>query len=55
MDFGTQEEHVTSVYKEGVLVAIIKRDVKTRKHLVYMLREAKTEDIVRLITKLNEE
>ncbi len=46
----TDTESVTTVYDEnGAMVAIIKRDFKSKKSLVYMTREAKVEDIARLI------
>lgn len=46
----TQTESMTSVYnRKGEIVAIIKRDDKSKKSLVYMVREAKVDDIARLI------
>lgn len=47
----TNEEGVRTIYKEKELVAIVKRDPHSKKHLVYMVREATSEDIVGLITK----
>lgn len=42
-------ETVTAVYKKGALIAIIKRDVATRKVLTYMVKDARVEDIEKLI------
>ena len=47
----TQEETATFIYKEGELVGIIKRDEKSKKHLVYVAHEAKTEEIARFIAQ----
>jgi hypothetical protein len=46
----TKIESVTNIYKNGKLIATIKRDDVLKKHCIYMTREAKTEDIVKLIT-----
>lgn len=45
----TQQEAVHTVYKDGELVAIVKRDEKTKKHLVYLVKDANSEDIINLI------
>lgn len=45
----TKTEVMTTVYKNGVLVAVIKRDDKSRKHLIHVVKEAKTDDIIKLI------
>jgi hypothetical protein len=45
----TDKEGVETVYKEKELIAIVKRDPHTKKHLVYMVKEATTEDIIALI------
>lgn len=47
----TNQESVHTVYKEGELMAIVKRDDKSKKHLVYMTREATSEEIISLIKK----
>lgn len=44
----TLKEGVETVYKEGVLVAIVKRDEASKKHLVYLVQEATSEDIINL-------
>ncbi len=50
----TKIESATFVYDNGELVAIIKRDEKTRKNLVYMAQEADAEQITELITPREE-
>ncbi len=45
----TKIESVTTVYEDGVIVGLIKRDETTKKSLVYLVREAKVEDIANLI------
>lgn len=43
------KEGVETVYKENKLIAIIKRDDVTKKHLVYLVQEATSEDIADLL------
>jgi diadenosine tetraphosphate (Ap4A) HIT family hydrolase len=45
----TNEEGVRTVYKDKELIAIVKRDDHSKKHLVYMVKEATSEDIISLI------
>lgn len=46
----TKQEGVFTVYNEkGELVAIIKRDDKSGKHLVYLAQEATSSDIAELL------
>lgn len=45
----TKQEAVSTVYKGSELVAIVKRDEFTKKHLVYLVKDACTEDITNLI------
>lgn len=45
----TEKEGVECVYKDKELVAIVKRDPHSKKHLVYMVREAVSDDIIGLI------
>lgn len=49
----TTSELVTTITKNGDLVAIIKRDGSSRKHLIYIVREAKTDDIAKLLISCN--
>lgn len=51
----TQDESVTTIYKGEDLVAIVKRDSKTRRAVVYMVSNAKVEDIKKLIGVITEE
>jgi hypothetical protein len=46
----TKLESVHCVYKKGELIAVIKRDDISRKHLVYLTKDATSEDIAELIT-----
>ncbi len=46
----TQAESVICVYRDGVLIAIVKRDEKTRKKIIYTIEEAEIDDIVDLIS-----
>ena len=43
-------ESVTTVYKNGVAVALIKRDDVSKKNLVYTVREATVQNIAGLIS-----
>lgn len=43
------QEGVHTVYKDKELIAIIKRDDHSKKHLVYLVKEATSEDIFALI------
>ena len=45
----TKEEGITSVYKDGELIAIIKLDEKSRKKIVYTVAEADIEFITSLM------
>lgn len=45
------QESVFTIYKEDTLVAIIKRDEISKKHLVYLVEEGTSEDIANLINK----
>ncbi len=45
----TNEEGVFTIYKNKELVAIVKRDDITKKHLVYMVKSGDSADIVGLI------
>lgn len=45
----TQIENIVCVYRGGEIIAIIKRDEKTRKKIVYKVEEAEIDDIVQLI------
>lgn len=45
----TRVESVVCVYQDGELIAIVKRDEKSRKKLVYVVKEADLDDIVVLI------
>lgn len=45
----TQTENVVCVYEDGVLIALVKRDMKSGKRLIYTVAEADTEEIVMLI------
>jgi hypothetical protein len=45
----TKLESVFCVYKNKELIAIIKRDDTSKKHLVYLAEEASSEDIANLI------
>jgi len=47
----TDKEGVETVYKENELVAVVKRDPYSKKHLVYIVREATAEDIIALISR----
>ncbi len=51
-------EHATEagtfVYQDGVLVAVIKRDNESGKNLVYMAKEATSEQIASLIKSKTE-
>lgn len=47
----TSTEAVSLVYENGTLVALVKRDQKSRKTLVYTVKEARESDIISLITK----
>ena len=51
----TKEEGVFTIYRAGELVAIVKRDDITKKHLVYMVRDGTGEDIVELINSNQKE
>jgi len=44
-------EAVSLIYDKGDLIALVKRDNKSKKTLVYMVKEAKTNEIIRLVTK----
>lgn len=44
-----KEEGITSVYKDGELIAIIKLDEKSRKKIIYTVAEADIEFITGLI------
>lgn len=50
-EFKTDTEGVITVSEKGKggLVAIIRRDPESRKHLVYLCKEAASEDIAKLI------
>ena len=43
------KEGVETIYKEKKLVAIIKRDDETKKHIVYLVSEATSSDIADLL------
>lgn len=43
------KEGVEAIYKEDKLVAIVKRDDSTKKHLIYLVNEATSEDIADLL------
>lgn len=45
----TQTEAVTTINRGGQMIGLIKRDEKTKKSLVYLVKEAKVEDIAELI------
>lgn len=45
----TTEEGVACVYKKGELIAIVKRDDVSKKHLVYVVEEGTTPDIIDII------
>ena len=45
------KEGVFTIYKNKELVAIIKRDPNSSKHLVYMTKEATSDDIAELLKK----
>lgn len=45
-------ESVFCVYKNKELVAVVKRDDVSKKHLVYLAEEAKSEDIASLIAPI---
>lgn len=45
----TRQESATFIYKEGELVGFIKRDELSKKHLVYISAEAKTDEIAKII------
>jgi hypothetical protein len=45
----TSQEGVFTLYQNKELVGIIKRDEMSKKHLVYLVKEATGEDIVGLI------
>ena len=45
----TKEEGVFTVYKDSALIAIVKRDDTSTKHLVYLVNEATSIDIVELL------
>jgi hypothetical protein len=47
----TIKEAVGSVYENGKLIAIIKRDEESKKHLIYLITEAGFDDIVELIDR----
>lgn len=50
-----KKEGVVCVYNNrGELVAIIKRDDLSKKHLVYLVQEAGTDEIADLIANKNE-
>lgn len=44
-----KEEGVTTVYEEGILIAIIKLDELSRKKIIYTVAEADIEFITNLI------
>lgn len=47
-------EGVQTIYRKGQLVAIIKRDAESKKHIVYLCSEATSEDIAGLMeTEIN--
>lgn len=46
----TQEEGVITIYKDNELVAIAKRDDVSKKHLVYIVKEATVTDIAAFIS-----
>jgi len=46
-----KQEGVFTVYKESELVAIIKRDDISKKHIVYLCKEATGEDIAEMIAE----
>lgn len=47
-----EQEAVNAIYNDaGELIAIVKRDDKSKKHLVYLVKEAVSEDIIGLIKK----
>ena len=48
-DKPTRLESVLCVYRDGELIAIVKRDEKSRKKIVYKVSEADVDDIVSLI------
>lgn len=45
------KEGVHTIYKDKKLIAIIKRDNESTKHLVYLVSEASSEDIAELIVQ----
>jgi len=45
----TNKEGVFTIYKDKELVAIVKRDDESKKHLVYLVKEATGEDIIELL------
>lgn len=45
----TKEEGVFTVYKGNELIAIVKRDDASTKHLIYLVREATSIDMVELL------
>lgn len=45
----TKKEAVDTIYKNGELVGIIKRDDKVKKHLTYVVKDANADDIVGFI------
>lgn len=46
-----EKEGAFMIYKDDVLVAIIKRDKSSGKHLIYITQEATSDDIAELLTK----
>lgn len=45
----TRQESATFIYKGGEVVGFIKRDDASKKHLVYLAEEAKTDEIAAII------
>jgi hypothetical protein len=50
-----ETDMVTVIRRKDELIAIIVRDATTRKALTYMIKDAKVEDIAKLISNNNEE
>jgi hypothetical protein len=50
METTTSEKTAVMIHRDGVLIALIKRDEKTRKAIVYKVKEAKVDEIADLIS-----
>jgi len=45
----TKKEAVDTIYRNGELIGVVKRDDKLKKHLTYVVKDAVADDIVGFI------